>query len=189
MEENLRTAREIQLTMLPQQYPRFPPTPFRRSKAPFSSSTATSRPNRSAAIFSASPPFPTRGGGVHLRRDRPRRPRRAGHRDDPRAGRGIEAAGARSRHFLRKLNSDLCSILKSTGSPMLTTAFYAVADCRTGSHAVRQCRPSQAAAHPPLAGRVEPLANATGRSQPALGLFDDPPYQPAESTPQSRRFS
>ena len=30
--------------------------------------------------------------------------------------------------FLRKLNSDLSNILKSTGSPMLTTAFYLVAD-------------------------------------------------------------
>ena len=35
-------------------------------------------------------------------------------------------------YFLRKLNSDLCNILKSTGSPMLTTAFYLVANCQTG---------------------------------------------------------
>ena len=34
--------------------------------------------------------------------------------------------------FLRKLNSDLCSILKSTGSSMLTTAFYLVANWQTG---------------------------------------------------------
>jgi serine phosphatase RsbU (regulator of sigma subunit) len=35
-------------------------------------------------------------------------------------------------NFLRKLNSDLSSILKNTGSPMLTTAFYLVANCQTG---------------------------------------------------------
>ena len=34
--------------------------------------------------------------------------------------------------FLRKLNSDLSNILKSTGSPMLTTAFYLVADRTNG---------------------------------------------------------
>ena len=59
MEESLRTAREIQLTMLPQQYPTFPPNvpwPTARSN----SSTATNQRNPSAAIFSASRPFPTR---------------------------------------------------------------------------------------------------------------------------------
>ena len=30
--------------------------------------------------------------------------------------------------------------------------------------------------------RVEPLANDCGRGQPALGLFDDPPYQTTETT-------
>ena len=34
--------------------------------------------------------------------------------------------------FLRKLNSDLFTILKNTGSPILTTAFYLVANCQTG---------------------------------------------------------
>ncbi len=82
--------------------------------------------------------------------------------------------------FLRKLNSDLCSILKATGSPMLTTAFYLVADWTTGVMRFAN------AGHPkPLlvrraADRVEPLA-AAGRSQPALGLFDDPAYQTTET--------
>ena len=35
--------------------------------------------------------------------------------------------------FLSKLNSDLHAILKHTGTPMLTTAFYLVADWRTGT--------------------------------------------------------
>ena len=67
------------------------------------------------------------------------------------------------------------------GSPMLTTAFYAVADCRTG--VLRYAN----AGHPkPLlirraAGRIDPLVNASGRSQPALGLFEDPPYATSET--------
>jgi sigma-B regulation protein RsbU (phosphoserine phosphatase) len=84
--------------------------------------------------------------------------------------------------FLRKLNYDLCSILKSTGSPMLTTAFYAVADCRTG-----RLRFANAGHPKPLLlrrslGQVEPLANTAGRGQPALGLFEDPPYTTSETT-------
>jgi sigma-B regulation protein RsbU (phosphoserine phosphatase) len=83
--------------------------------------------------------------------------------------------------FLRKLNSDLSSILKSTGSPMLTTAFYLVANCQTG--AMRFAN----AGHPkPLILRratmqVEILANACGRGQPALGLFEEPPYETSEA--------
>jgi len=83
--------------------------------------------------------------------------------------------------FLRKLNSDLCSILKSTGSPMLTTAFYLVANSRTG--VLRYAN----AGHPkPLLLRraentVETLANTCGHGQPALGLFDDPPFETTET--------
>jgi sigma-B regulation protein RsbU (phosphoserine phosphatase) len=83
-------------------------------------------------------------------------------------------------NFLRKLNFDLCSILKNTGSPMLTTAFYVVADCATGTMRFAN------AGHPkPLllrrpAGTVIPLVNASGKSQPALGLFEDPVYSTTE---------
>ncbi len=65
---------------------------------------------------------------------------------------------------------------------MLTTAFYAVADCRTG-----RLRFANAGHPKPLLirrslERIEPLANGSGRSQPALGLFEDPPYQTSEMT-------
>jgi sigma-B regulation protein RsbU (phosphoserine phosphatase) len=71
---------------------------------------------------------------------------------------------------------------------MLTTAFYAVADCQTGKLRFAN------AGHPkPLlvrrsVGQVEPLANVSGRSQPALGLFEDPPYQTTEITLASGDF-
>jgi len=83
--------------------------------------------------------------------------------------------------FLTKLNSDLCAILKQTGNLMLTTAFYLVADwqARTARYAN--------AGHPKpfhfcrAAGQVLPLANASGESQPALGLFDNASYQASEA--------
>ncbi len=84
--------------------------------------------------------------------------------------------------FLSKLNSDLHAILKHTGTPLLTTAFYLVADWKAG--AMRYAN----AGHPkPLhirrsAGQVEPLANAAGKSQPVLGLFEDVTYQTSELT-------
>jgi len=82
--------------------------------------------------------------------------------------------------FLHKLNRDLCSILKNTGSPLLTTAFYAVADCRNG-----RLRYANAGHPKPLLvrramGRVDPLVNASGRGQPVLGLFENPTYQTSE---------
>ena len=85
-------------------------------------------------------------------------------------------------NFLRKLNSDLCSILKSTGSPMLTTAFYLAADWRTGKMRFANAgHPKPLLLHRP-AGKIEPLINASTRSEPALGLFDNPSYQTSEVT-------
>jgi serine phosphatase RsbU (regulator of sigma subunit) len=79
--------------------------------------------------------------------------------------------------FLTKLNADLHAILKHTGTPMLTTAFYLVANWREG--VMRYAN----AGHPkPLhirrrAGKVAPLANASRQPQRALGLFEDASYE------------
>jgi phosphoserine phosphatase RsbU/P len=182
MQENLRTAREIQHTMLPQQYPVFPLgvapeqsalrfvhhyEPAESVSGDFFSVSALSATE--AAVFICD----VTGHGV----------RAALVTAMIRAlVEELKPIAREPGEFMRKLNYDLCCILKSTGSPMLTTAFYAVVDCRTGSLRFAN------AGHPkPLiirraAGRVESLANSSGRSQPALGLFDDPPYQTSEST-------
>ena len=188
MEENLRTAREIQLAMLPQQYPVFPPdTAPERSAFQFVHRYEPAE-TVSGDFFSVSAISPTEAGVLIC----------------DVTGHGVRAAlvtamiralaeelkplGREPGNFLRKLNCDLCAILKSTGSPMLTTAFYVVADCRTGL--LRYAN----AGHPkPLlvrrtTGLVEPLVNATGKSQPALGLFEDPPYQTSEMTIQPGDF-
>ena len=177
LEDNLRMAGEIQLAMLPQQYPNFPRTvpasesafqfvhryhPAEGVSGDFFNVSAIS--DTEVAIFICDV-----------------------------TGHGIRAALVTAMiralteelkpfardpgEFLRKLNFDLYSILKNTGTPMLTTAFYLVADCRTG--AMRFAN----AGHPkPLVIRraqnqVEPLVNACGRGQPALGLFEQPPYE------------
>jgi PAS domain S-box-containing protein len=180
MEENLRMAREIQAAMLPQQFPSFPKNvppeqsafqfihryqPAEEVSGDFFSVSALS--DTEAAMFICD----VTGHGV----------RAALVTAMIRAlAEELKPLARDPGMFLRKLNSDLCNILKTTGSPMLTTAFYLVADCATG--VVRFAN----AGHPkPLLihraeGRVEPLANASGRSQPALGLFDDPSYQTTE---------
>jgi len=181
MEENLRTAREIQLTMLPQQYPVFP-----KNAAPEQSAfqfTHRYQPAETVSgdFFSLSALSDTEASVFIC----------------DVAGHGVRAALVTAMiralaeelkpfardpgQFLRKLNSDLCNILKSTGSPMLTTAFYLVANSRTG--VVRFAN----AGHPkPLLLRraennIETLANTCGHGQPALGLFDDPPYETTET--------
>jgi sigma-B regulation protein RsbU (phosphoserine phosphatase) len=180
MEENLRMAREIQLTMLPQQYPAFPGNvPPEQSafqfvhryqaaetvSGDFFSVSALS--DNEAAVFI----FDVTGHGV----------RAALVTAMIRAlAEELKPLAREPGNFLRKLNSDLCSILKSTGSPMLTTAFYLVADWPAGKMRFAN------AGHPkPLlmhrsTGRIELLAHVSSRGEPALGLFDNPSYQTSE---------
>jgi sigma-B regulation protein RsbU (phosphoserine phosphatase) len=181
MQENLHVAADIQRAMLPQAYPEFP-----AGVAPGQSAFRfVHRYQPSEAVsgdfFSVSALSDTEAGVLIC----------------DVTGHGVRAALVTAMiraiseelkplardpgNFLRQLNCDLWSILKNTGTPMLTTAFYVVADCRTG-----RLRFANAGHPKPLilrraAGTVEPLANASGRGQPALGLFDDPPYTTSEA--------
>jgi sigma-B regulation protein RsbU (phosphoserine phosphatase) len=180
MEDDLNMAREIQLTMLPQQYPTFP------SWAPVSESVFqfTHRYLPAGSVggdFFTVSALSENEAGVFI---------------CDVAGHGVRSALVTAMiralaeelkplatdpgQFLSKLNSDLHAILKHTGTPMLTTAFYLVADWRTGT--MRYAN----AGHPkPLlirrnARQVEPLANAAGKSEPVLGLFEGAAYQTSE---------
>ena len=182
MEENLHMAREIQNAMLPQQYPVFPANAAPEQSAFQFVHRYQAAETVSGDFFSVSALSDTQAAVFIC----------------DVTGHGIRAALVTAMiralveelkplapdpgMFLRKLNSDLCSILKTTGSPMLTTAFYLVADWQTGVMRFAN------AGHPkPLLVRrdtrqVQPLANATGHSEPALGLFEDSPYQTTEIT-------
>jgi len=181
MQDELKMAQEIQLTLLPQQYPAFPPS---------------SRPSESVFQFTHRY-LPTGSVGGDFFTVSCLSETAAGVFICDVAGHGVQAAlvtamiralveelqpvAKEPGQFLTKLNSDLCAILKQTGNLMLTTAFYLVADwqARTARYAN--------AGHPKpfhfcrAAGQVLPLANASGESQPALGLFDNASYQASEA--------
>ena len=180
MESNLQMAREIQVAMLPQQYPVFPGhAPPEQSAFQFVHRYQAAE-TVSGDFFSVSALSDTEAAVFIC----------------DVTGHGVRAAlvtamiralteelkplAREPGNFLRKLNSDLCSILKSTGSPMLTTAFYLVANWQAGHLRFAN------AGHPkPLlvhrsTSRIELLAHATGRGEPALGLFDNPSYQTTE---------
>ena len=182
MEENLRMAREIQTAMLPQQYPTFPQeVPPEQSAFQFvhryepAESVSGDFFNVSALSDTEASVFICDVTGHGVRAALVTAMIRALSEE-------LKPLARDPGMFLRKLNSDLSNILKNTGSPMLTTAFYLVADWTTGVMRFAN------AGHPkPLlvrrsADSVKPLVNVSGQSQPALGLFDDPAYQTTEIT-------
>jgi len=133
MEDDLKMAREIQLTMLPQQYPSFP-----RSASPAESVfhfthrylptgtvggdffTVSALSDEEAAVFICD----VAGHGV----------RSALVTAMIRAlVEELKPVTGSPGQFLTKLNCDLHSILKHTGTPLLTTAFYLVANWKTGT--------------------------------------------------------
>jgi sigma-B regulation protein RsbU (phosphoserine phosphatase) len=176
MEDDLKMAREIQQKMLPQEYPVFPrqadPTDSRfhfvHRYLPTGAVggdyfTVLALSDTEAGVFICD----VMGHGV----------RSALIAAMVRAlVEELKPLGTDPGRLLTALNRDLCAILKQTGSPTLTTAFYMVADAATGS--LRHAN----AGHPkPLlvhreAGELESLLNTDGRSQPALGLFDEAVY-------------
>jgi sigma-B regulation protein RsbU (phosphoserine phosphatase) len=182
MEENLRMAHEIQAAILPQQYPVFPhDAPPEKSAFQFAHRYQAAE-SVSGDFFNVSALSDTEAAVFIC----------------DVAGHGTRAAlvtamiralveelkplAREPGNFLRKLNSDLHNILKSTGSPMLTTAFYLVADWRTGKMRFANAgHPRQLLMHR-ATGRIELLAHAAGRGEPALGLFDNPAYQTSEVT-------
>jgi sigma-B regulation protein RsbU (phosphoserine phosphatase) len=182
MEDDLKMAAEIQVTMLPQQYPTVP-----RSATPAESAFQfTHRYLPSGTVggdfFSVSALSDSEVGVFIC----------------DVAGHGVRSALVTAMiralveelkflagdpgEFLTKLNSDLWAILKHTGTPVLTTAFYLAANAKTG--AMRYA----SAGHPkPLhlrraAGKVEPLKNTTKQNQPALGLFENARYLTSTAT-------
>lgn len=177
MEDDLKMAREIQVAILPQAYPAFPKT------AP---------PDQSALRFSHHyNPTETLGGDfftVLALSDT-----EAGVFICDVMGHGVRSALvttmlralveelAPEAHdpgkLLTRINRDLSAMLKQTGAPMFTTAFYVVADVARGE--MRYAK----AGHPnPLhfqraTGVVEPLRCAPGTAGPALGMFAQTVYQ------------
>jgi len=180
MEDDLKMAREIQMAMLPQQSPSFP-----RQAAPADSLfqftsrylpsgtvggdffTVSALSDTEAAVFICD----VAGHGV----------RSALVTAMVRAlVEELKPVAREPGQFLTKLNGDLYSILKHTGTPLLTTAFYLVANCQTGAMQYAN------AGHPkPIhlkrsVGQAIALANTLGKGQAALGLLENTVYQTSE---------
>ncbi len=182
MEADLKMACEVQIAMLPQQYPSFP-SGVAAAESTFQF-THRYRPTGTVGgdFFTISALSETEAGVFIC----------------DVAGHGVRSAlvtamvralveelmpvAGNPGEFLTKLNGDLFAILKNTGTPLLTTAFYLVADAKSG--VMRYAN----AGHPkPLhvrrnSGQVVPLANASGHGQPALGFVEGTRYQPSEVT-------
>jgi sigma-B regulation protein RsbU (phosphoserine phosphatase) len=181
MEDDLKMAREIQQTMLPQQFPTFPRSAeprdsrFRFSYRYLPTGTVggdyfnvLSLSDMEAGIFICD----VMGHGV----------RSALVAAMVRAlVEEIKPLSGDPGQLLTRLNRDLCSILKQTGSPTLITAFYLTADAVTGR--IRHAN----AGHPkPFvvhrhSEKIEPFVNQAGKSNPALGLFAEAQYNTSES--------
>ena len=184
MQDDLAMAREIQMAMLPQQYPAFPRSPaepantleFTHRYLPAGSVggdffTVSALSDCEAGVFICD----VAGHGV----------RAALVTAMVRAlAEELKSLAGDPGQFMTKLNADLHSILRHSGTPLLTTGFYMVMNWRTG-----QVRYANAGHPKPLllsrdSNEVRPLANASGFGQPALGLFEAASYTSSQATLQ-----
>ncbi len=182
LEEDLKMAREIQLAMLPQQYPGFP---------------LGAEPADSLLQFRHRY-HPTGQVGGDFFNILPLASHKAGLFICDVMGHGVRSALVTAMvralveelrpmagdpgQLLTRINRDIRSILQQTGTPLFTTAFYLVADLETRRITYAN------AGHPRpflihrLRGDVEVLKYDDGKARPALGLFEDTTY-PAASRP------
>ena len=182
MEEDLKMAREIQLAMLPQQYPSFP------LGAPPSESLLQFRHRY----------HPTGQVGGDFFNILPLAAQKAGLFICDVMGHGVRSAlvtamvralveelrpiAAEPGLLLTRINRDIRAILQQSGTPLFTTAFYLVADLEA-----RQITYANAGHPRPFLvhrgrGEVEILKYDDGKARPALGLFENSAY-PAASRP------
>lgn len=179
MEDDLKMARDIQEAILPQQYPVFPPGAA-----------------EAASLLSFCHRYhPTGQVGGDFFNVLALSDTKAGLFICDVMGHGVRSALVTAMvralveelrpiamdpgQLLTRINSDLRAILKQTGSPLFTTAFYMVADLER-----RQILYSNAGHPRPflihrLKGTVEELRNDDGHSRPALGLFAGSTYPTA----------
>ena len=185
LEEELKMASDIQVALLPQRFPTFP----RAASLQESAFQFTQRYLPTGTVggdfFTVSPLSDTEAGVFIC----------------DVAGHGVRSALVTAiiralveelkpvardpAEFLTKLNRELFKIVEHSGTPVLTTAFYLVADCKNG-----QMRYANAGHPKPLhvrrqAGQVVQLLNASGQSQPALAFIENTRYQasPVKLTP------
>jgi sigma-B regulation protein RsbU (phosphoserine phosphatase) len=180
MEEDIRMAREIQQAILPQQYPTFP---------------RDAEPADSALRF-CHRYFPSGTVGGDFYTVVALSDTKAGMFVCDVMGHGVQSALVTAMlralveeltptvtdpgQLLGQMNRDLRAILKQTGNPMFTTAFYLVADLATGRMRYGNAGHPKQMVVRRRTGGVEYLPQPGGKARPPLGLVDDSTYPTAE---------
>ncbi|HVR34594.1 MAG TPA: SpoIIE family protein phosphatase [Methylomirabilota bacterium] len=180
MEEDIRMAREIQQAILPQQYPSFP-----RQADPVDS-----------ALRFCHRYFPSGTVGGDFYTVVALSDTKAGLFVCDVMGHGVQSALVTAMlralveeltatvtdpgQLLGQMNRDLRAILKQTGNPMFTTAFYLVADLATGQMRYANAGHPKQMVVRQRTGKVEYLPLPGGKARPPLGLVDDSSYPTAE---------
>ncbi|MBI2948179.1 MAG: SpoIIE family protein phosphatase, partial [Verrucomicrobia bacterium] len=182
MEEDLKMAREIQQSIIPQQYPSFP---------------RSARPKDSALRF-CHRYLPTGTVGGDFFNVLALSDTKAGLFICDVMGHGVRSAlvtaiiralveemtpsAADPGQLLGHLNRDLRAILKQSGTPLFTTAFYLVADLESRQMCYAAAgHPKQLLVHR-SSSEVELLQSPRGMPSPALGLFDHATYPTATAS-------
>lgn len=171
LEEDIRMARDIQQAILPQQYPVFP-----------ASSSSESSLLRFVHRY-----IPTGAVGGDFFNVLRLSDTQAGVFICDVMGHGVRSAlvtailralveeltrlATDPGQLLSQINRDLRSILRHSG--MFTTAFYMVADLESGTVTYANAGHPKPAVLRRETGQAEFLANSRGKSEPALGLFDE----------------
>ncbi|MEO7297204.1 MAG: SpoIIE family protein phosphatase [Verrucomicrobiota bacterium] len=176
MEDDLRMAHEIQQAILPQQYPSFPAgVPVEESLIRF---CHRYHPTGQVGgdFFSVLPLSDSKAGlficdvmGHGVRSALVTAMVRAMVEE-------LKSVAADPGQLLTRINRDLRAILKQTGTPLFTTAFYLIADLES-----RQFFYANAGHPKPFllhrqSNVVELMKNSDGRARPALGLFHESVY-------------
>jgi sigma-B regulation protein RsbU (phosphoserine phosphatase) len=176
LEEDLKMARDIQLAILPQQYPTFPPAATEESSLLRFCNQYHPTGQVGGDFFSVQALSETKAGLFLC----------------DVMGHGVRSAlvtamvrgvveelrpiAADPGQLLARINSDLRAILRQSRTPLFTTAFYLIADMETRQiHYANAGHPKPYLIHRPT-GIIEILKNADGKSRPALGLFADTTY-------------
>ncbi|MGV3772295.1 MAG: SpoIIE family protein phosphatase [Verrucomicrobiales bacterium] len=173
MEDDLKMAREIQQAILPQQYPCFPKT----------ASAETTRLKFSHRYI------PTGAVGGDFFNIIPVSDTKAGVFICDVMGHGVRSAlitailralveeltrlATSPGELLGQINRDLRAILKSSGTPLFTTAFYMVIDLEENEICYSNAGHPKPMMVNKATGTVQQIGSGGGRSQPALGLMDE----------------
>lgn len=176
MEEDLRMAREIQQAIIPLQYPCFPKT----------------SPAEESVLKFCHRYHPTGAVGGDFFNIRALSDTKAAVFICDVMGHGVRSAlvtailralveelthvASDPGQLMQQINRDLRSILKQSGTPLFTTAFYMIADLEEGKvYYANAGHPKPMVIHRDT-GQVDRLQNQDQKSNPALGIFDNAIY-------------